>query len=178
LAKERSLLTTLMENLPHLIYFKDLDSRFIAVSRNLAEVHGRKDPAEIIGLTDRDLFATEHAEAALADERKIIHTGKPIVDYEEKEMWPDREDTWVSTTKMPLRDAQGNIVGTFGISRDITEKKRVADETPVLTEELRTKNESLEEDLEMARDLQCAMLPQRFPHFPHQATEENSAVRF
>ena len=192
LAKERSLLTTLMENLPHLIYFKDLDSRFIAVSRNLAEVHGRKDPAEIIGLTDRDLFATEHAEAALADERKIIHTGKPIVDYEEKEMWPDREDTWVSTTKMPLRDAQGNIIGTFGISRDITEKKRAAETLTRLAEELRTKNESLarlaeelrakneslEQDLEMARELQSALMPQRFPNFPHHATEQDSAVRF
>jgi phosphoserine phosphatase RsbU/P len=178
LAKERSLLTTLMENLPHLIYFKDLDSRFIAVSRNLAEVHGRKDPAELIGLTDRDLFSTEHAEAALADERKIIHTGKPIIDYEEKETWPDREDTWVSTTKMPLRDTQGNIIGTFGISRDITEKKRAAEKLALLTEELRAKNESLEQDLEMARELQSALLPQRFPNFPHRATEENSAVRF
>jgi phosphoserine phosphatase RsbU/P len=130
------------------------------------------------GLTDRDLFSTLHAEGALADERKIIRTGEPIIDYEEKETWPDREDTWVSTTKMPLRDAQGNIVGTFGISRDITEKKRAAEKLARLTEELRAKNESLEEDLEMARELQSALLPQRFPNFPHQATEENSAVRF
>ena len=64
---------------------------------------------------------------ALADERNIILTGKPIIDYEEKETWPDREDTWVSTTKMPWRDTQGNIIGTFGISHDITEKKRAAE---------------------------------------------------
>jgi phosphoserine phosphatase RsbU/P len=178
LAKERSLLTTLMENLPYNIYFKDLESRFIAASRALAELHGRKDPSELIGLTDRDLFSSEHAEGALADERKIIRTGEPIIDYEEKETWPDRADTWVSTTKMPLRDAQGNIIGTFGISRDITEKKRAAEKLARLTEELRAKNESLEQDLEMARELQSALLPQRFPNFPHQATEENSAVRF
>lgn len=178
LAKERSLLRTLMESLPYNIYFKDLDSRFIAVSKALAEVHGKKDPSELIGLTDRDLFSTEHAEAALADERNIVHTGQPIIDYEEKETWPDHEDTWVSTTKMPLRDAQGNIIGTFGISRDITERKRAAEKLARLTEELRAKNESLEEDLEMARELQCALLPQRFPNFPHQATEEDSAVRF
>jgi hypothetical protein len=72
---------------------KELDSRFIAVSRNLAVVHGGKISAEPIGLTDRDLFSTEHAKAALADERIIIHTGKPIIDYEEKETWPDRDDT-------------------------------------------------------------------------------------
>ena len=127
LDKERSLLTTLMDNLPYTFYFKDLDSRFIAVSRTLAEDHGRKDPTQMIGLTDRDLFSSEHAEGALADELEIIRTGKPIIDYEEKETWPDREDTWVSTTKMPWRDTQGNIIGTFGISQDITEKKRAAE---------------------------------------------------
>lgn len=178
LAKERNLLTTLMENLPHRIYFKDLDSRFIAVNRALAEWHGRKDPSEMIGLTDRELFSDEHAEAALADEREIMRTGTPIVDYEEKETWPDKEDTWVSTTKMPLRDAQGEIIGTFGISRDITEKRRAAENLARLAEELRAKNESLEQDLEMARELQCALMPQRFPNFPHHATEQDSAVRF
>ena len=177
LAKERNLLTTLMENLPHNIYFKDLDSRFIAVSRACAEWHGRK-PADLIGKSDRDLFSNEHAEAALADERAIIRTGNPIVDYEERETWPDREDTWVSTTKMPLRDAGGCTIGTFGISRDITEKKRAAQKLARLAEELRAKNESLERDLEMARELQGALMPQRFPNFPHHATEENSAVRF
>ena len=127
LDKERSLLTTLMDKLPYRFYFKDLDSRFIAASRAAAEDHGRKDPKEMIGLTDRDLFSSEHAEGALADEREIIRTGKPIIDYEEKETWPDREDTWVSTTKMPWRDTQGKIIGTFGISHDITEKKRAAE---------------------------------------------------
>ena len=178
LAKERSLLTTIMENLPDHIYFKDLDSRFIAASRACAEWQGFKNPADIIGKSDRDLFSKEHAEAALADEREIIRTGKPIVDYEEKETWPDREDTWVSTTKMPLRDAEGHIIGTFGISRDITEKKRAAEKLARLAEELRAKNESLEQDLEMARELQCALMPQRFPNFPHHATEQDSAVRF
>jgi hypothetical protein len=64
---------------------------------------------------------------ALADEREIMRTGVPIIDYEEKETWPDKEDTWVSTTKMPLRDAEGKIIGTFGLSLDITEKKRAAE---------------------------------------------------
>ena len=60
------------------------DSRFVAVSRTLAEYHGRKDSAQMIGLTDRDLFSSEHAEAALADERNMIRTGQPMIDYEEK----------------------------------------------------------------------------------------------
>jgi phosphoserine phosphatase RsbU/P len=178
LAKERNLLTTLMENLPHRIYFKDLDSSFIAVSRACAEWHGFTNSADMIGKSDRELFSSEHAEAALADEREIIRTGKPIVDYEEKEKRLDREDTWSSTTKMPLRDAQGHIIGTFGISHDITEKKLAAEKLAKLAEELRAKNESLEQDLEMARELQCALMPQRFPNFPHHAAEQDSAVRF
>jgi sigma-B regulation protein RsbU (phosphoserine phosphatase) len=178
LANERNLLKTLMDHLPYAIYFKDLESRFILASRALSHLHGRMDPAELIGKTDHDLFSTEHAEGALADEREIIRTGKPIVDYEEKETWPDRDDTWVSTTKMPLRDAQGHIIGTFGISRDITEKKHAADKLARLAAELRAKNESLEQDLEMARELQSALLPQRFPNFPHHATEQNSAIHF
>ena len=178
LAKERNLLSTLMDNLPHRIYFKDLDSRFIVVSRACSEWHGFKNPADMMGKSDEDLFSTEHADAALADEREIIRTGNPIVDYEEKETRPDSEDTWASTTKMPLRDAEGHIIGTFGISRDITEKKRAAEKLAQLAEELRAKNQSLEQDLEMARELQSALLPQRFPNFPHHATEEDSAVRF
>jgi phosphoserine phosphatase RsbU/P len=177
LANERNLLKTLMDHLPYAIYFKDLDSRFIAVNRALTHLFGKTIP-EIIGKSDHDFFSTEHAEGALADEREIIRTGKPIVDYEEKETWPDRDDTWVSTTKMPLRDAQGKIIGTFGISRDITEKKRAVEKLARLTEELRAKNESLEQDLEMARELQSALLPQSFPHFPHHATEQDSAVHF
>ena len=178
LAKERNLLKTLMDNLPHAIYFKDLDSRFVAASRASTHSFGKTDPAEIIGKTDHDFFSTEHAEGALADERKIIRVGKPIVDYEEKETWPDRDDTGVLTTKMPLRDAQGKIISTFGISGNITAKNRAAEKLARLTEELRAKNESLEQDLEMARELQSSLLPQRFPNFPDHANHENSAVHF
>jgi PAS domain S-box-containing protein len=92
LEKQRNLLTTLMDHLPYAIYFKDLDSRFIAVNRNLTHLFGKTDPAELIGKTDRDFFSTEHAEGALADEREIMRTGIPIVDYEEKETWPDKAD--------------------------------------------------------------------------------------
>src|SRR5262249_8517011 len=58
------------------------------------------------------------------DEQRIISTGKPMIGVEERETWPDREDTWVSTTKQPLADSEGRIVGIFGITRDITERKR------------------------------------------------------
>jgi two-component system sensor histidine kinase/response regulator len=125
LVREHYFMSTLMDNLPDLIYFKDRESRFIRVNRSMLLRAGFNDQSEMIGKTDKDLYADEHADAALTDEQTIIATGKPIVGIEEKETWPDGHDTWVSTSKMPLRDAGGNVIGTFGLSRDITERKRV-----------------------------------------------------
>ena len=117
-----------MDNIPDYIYFKDLQSRFIRTNRAHAQAFALSDPAEAIGKTDFDFFTEEHALSAFEDEQRIIRTGQPIVGLVEKETWRDRGDTWVSTTKVPLRDDKGNIVGTSGISRDITELRR-ADET-------------------------------------------------
>ena len=178
LARERFLLKTLMDNLPDHIYFKDRESRFISVNRAMATLCGLEDPADVLGKTDADIFAPEHAQAALRDELEILRTGQPLVNMEEKETWPDRRETWVSTSKLPLRDLNGHIIGTFGLSRDITEKKRAEEKLGALARELREKNEALEQDLEMARELQQAMLPHRYPRFPHRACKEESAVRF
>ncbi len=125
LIEERQLLHTLMDNLPDVIYFKDRESRFTRINQAHAKVFGLSDPAQAIGKTDFDFFAEEHARQAFADEQEIIRTGQPILAKEEKETWPDGRETWVSTTKMPRRDANGNILGTFGVSRDVTERKQV-----------------------------------------------------
>jgi diguanylate cyclase (GGDEF)-like protein/PAS domain S-box-containing protein len=113
------------------IYFKDLQSRFIAVSRTLAAMHGR-DAEDLLGLTDFDLFTHEHATEAFSDERQIIASGVPMLNKEERETWPDRSDTWVSSNKRPLRDVDGTIIGTFGLSRDIT-RRVTAEEDAVRT---------------------------------------------
>ncbi|MBV9873149.1 MAG: SpoIIE family protein phosphatase [Verrucomicrobia bacterium] len=178
LVRERFLLKTLMDTLPDHIYFKDSESRFIAVNRATAALFGFEDPTDVLGKTDADLFAREHAQAALRDEQEILRTGQSLVNMEEKETWPDGHETWVSTSKLPLRDPHGHIVGTFGLSRDITEKKRAEEKLAALARELREKNQALEQDLEMARELQQAMLPHRYPHFPHPASDKEIAVRF
>ena len=121
LQHEKRLLTMLLDNIPDSIYFKDAESHFMRISRAMAQKFGMTSADNAIGKTDADIFTTEHAVSARADELKIMQTGKPLVERIEKETWPDREDTWCMSTKLPLKDESGDIIGTFGISRDITE---------------------------------------------------------
>lgn len=120
---DHDLLHVLLESLPDSIYFKDLHSRFIRVNQAMAHKICGAEPAALIGRTDFDFFTADHARPAYESEQEIIATGQPIIDLEEKETWPDGHVTWVSTTKMALRDRDGRIIGTFGISRDITSRK-------------------------------------------------------
>ena len=124
LVKEQYDMQTLMNNLPVEIYFKDRASRFTRISKSQALRFGLSDPAQAMGKTDFDFFTAEHAQQAYEDEQAIIQTGQPLI-KEEKETWADRPNRWVSTIKMPMRDNEGNIIGTFGISTDITERKRM-----------------------------------------------------
>ena len=128
LQAERQLLQSLLNSLPDSVYFKDRESRFIRVSAAKARKSGAASPEALIGTTDFDHFTGDHAACAFRDEQRIIETGEGIIDFEEKETWPDGSITWVSSTKLPLRDLHGRIIGTFGISRDITAKKVAEDE--------------------------------------------------
>ena len=124
LMEERHLLHTLLDNLPDGIYFKDRESRFTQINLSLASAFGLNHPSEAVGKTDFDFYTAEHAELACRDEQEIVRTGQPIVGKEERETWPDGSVTWASTTKLALRDASGKIIGTFGVSRNITHSKR------------------------------------------------------
>jgi PAS domain S-box-containing protein len=123
LVSEQSFLDALLENSPDQIYFKDLNSRFLKVSTTLAKKHNLAVD-DIIGKTDFDMYGVTHASDAYNDEQEIIRTGIPIVGKEEREDWSDSRIAWVSTSKMPFYDSSGKLIGTFGISRDITLKKR------------------------------------------------------
>jgi PAS domain S-box-containing protein len=121
--QERYLLNALLNSTNDRIYFKDLDSKFIRVSQSMINLFDKEDEAEILGKSDFDFGFEEHAKVAFNDEQRIIHTGVPMEDVVEKEQWDDGRITWVSTTKNPLKDLDGNTVGTFGISRDVTKSK-------------------------------------------------------
>ena len=134
LTYEQNLLKALMDNTTDHIYIKDSENRFIRISKAHANIFGISDPADAIGKTDFDFFTEEHARLAYDAELEIMKTGKPVVDLEEKETWPDGRVTWVSTTKVPLRDINGKVFGTFGVSRDITERNHILEELMIAKE--------------------------------------------
>ena len=147
LEQERHGLDALLNQLPHAVYFKDCEGRFIQSNRAHAEVLGCSDPSQIVGRTDFDFIPAERAQQACDDEQALIHERVAVVSKEEKEIGPDGRETWVLTTKLPFRDADGVIVGTFGLSRDITDRKRMERELlaakDVADKATRAKNEFL-----------------------------------
>ncbi|MGA2446515.1 MAG: PAS domain S-box protein [Opitutaceae bacterium] len=136
LRQEQTLFNSLASTIPDNIYFKDRQSRFVRVNQTMAQRFGLRDPGEAAGKTDFDFFSDEHARQAYKDEQRVMLTGEPLIGLEEKETWPDGRVTWVSTTKVPLRDANGTITGLVGISRDITQRKRAVDELGTSEERL------------------------------------------
>ena len=121
LTNEKYLLDALMNTAEDLIYFKDIESRFIRISNNMLKGFKVNSQEEIKGKSDFDFFTEEHARQAYEDEQRIILTEKPLLSVIEKETWEDGRISYVSTSKMPLRDLDGKVVGTFGISRNVTE---------------------------------------------------------
>jgi PAS domain S-box-containing protein len=148
LTQEQNLLHALMDTTPDHIYFKDTACRFIRINKATANKHGLTDPAAAIGKTDFDFFTDEHAKPAYADEQEILRSGQSLVGIEEKETWLDGRETWASTTKVPIRDQAGRIVGIVGISRDITAHKHAEEEIRRLNAELEHRVEARTKELQ------------------------------
>jgi PAS domain S-box-containing protein len=111
---------------PDNLWVKDVESRFVVANRATALRMGHASPQELIGKSDLELCPWETAQKYLADEREVIETGRPMIDGEEYVLSPDGEKFWIATTKAPLRNAQGDVIGIIGVSRDIT-RRRLAD---------------------------------------------------
>jgi PAS domain S-box-containing protein len=204
LAYEQELFQKLLDNLPDTIYFKDRESRFVRVSRSKVEksllavrnrflaAHPDADPKKLPpylagvepfaeympGKTDFDFYAEERARPAYEDEQAIIRTGQPSIGKLERAVQPDGKVSWIITTKMPWHDKDGNIIGTFGVSRDVTALKETEEKLAEYTRELEQKNKQTVEELKMARELQLAMLPHEFPCVPRHKSRGESDLEF
>lgn len=130
------LLETFLENTPDHVYFKDLDGRFTRISASLLRWLGVEDMEQALGRSDIDFFAASHAELARAAELEVMRTGEPIIGLEERELWQDGRVSWVSTTKVPLRGRSGEVMGIFGLARDITARKLAEEHTQQQAAEL------------------------------------------
>jgi two-component system sensor histidine kinase/response regulator len=148
---EQQLLETFLEYIPDRVYFKDLKSRFLRISRAKATFSGLDNAQQAIGKTDADLFNSDQADQALAEEQEIIRTGQSVFAKEEEMRWPDGRTTWALVNKVPLRDRHGRIAGTLGISHDITVIKRTEMELARNARELAESNLTLEHLAEAAK---------------------------
>jgi PAS domain S-box-containing protein len=150
LAKEQFLINAFMNSLSDHVYFKDLESRFLRSNKSQANSFGLSDPEQVVGKSDFDFYSEEAARQTFEDEQTIIRTGNQIL-KEERLTRKDNSVAWFSVIKMPLRDSNDNIIGTFGISRDITERKRSELESNALFEIIQgiTSTDNLDELLKL-----------------------------
>jgi len=121
---EHGLLKTLMDNIPDSLYFKDEQSRFVLVNKAKAS-HSNVSPEEMIGKTDFNFLSEDQARKIFIDDQSIMQSGKPIINKEEKITHSNSSERWVSVTKIPWYNTEGNIIGTMGITREITEWKKL-----------------------------------------------------
>jgi PAS domain S-box-containing protein len=162
ITRQKYILDSFLANVPDFIYFKDRDSRFIRSNQAHARLFGKQDPTELVGKSDFDFYPTEQVQPRYEQEQEIMRTGQPLLNFEES----NAQGTWTLTTKMPLLDEYGEIIGTFGISRDITPLKQAQFEVAAAYEEIHILNQQLEEEnlrmsaeLDVSRRIQQMVLP-------------------
>ena len=136
LAEQRNLMRTLIDHLPEYIYVKDRESRFLLANIYTARVMGAEHPDDLLGKSDFDFYAPDKAQAFFDDEQEIIRTGRPVINREEEVVDQiSGERVWVLTTKLPMRNLEGEVVGIVGTGQDITHLKTVTQQLIVAKDE-------------------------------------------
>lgn len=143
------ILDIIMKHSQDTIYFKDRNSRFFANSQAHANQFGFTNSKELVGMSDFDFFPEEFARRAWLDEQRILETGIPIVGKEEKWVTPEGKCIWFSAYKYPIFNEQGEIIGTWGTSRDITALKLTQEELAKINDQLEAANLKLKRLSEM-----------------------------
>jgi len=124
LARERNLLRAVVDNLPDDVFAKDTQSRFVFINSSCYRHLGEKTEEKLRGKTDVDILPHEKARQFFAEEQEIIRSGRPMINREARINLPPDQPRWMLSTKVPWRDADGDVVGLVGINRDITERKQ------------------------------------------------------
>lgn len=130
------MLGLVLDALPARIFWKDRNSTFIGANQKFAEDARVRGPEDLVGKCDFDFYPPKQAEAFRADDREVMESGKAKVGIEEQLTLANGETIWLETNKLPLIDATGQVVGVLGSYRDVTERKRAAEERQSLVEEL------------------------------------------
>lgn len=146
---ERRLLRTVIDHLPDLIYVKDRESRFLLANRATARLMGLCEPDDLIGRSDHDFYPTEMADVFRADEADVMDRNQPVVNREERALDPRGAEHWILSTKVPLHDENGGIVGLIGIGRDITARRRT--EQALVKDNLDLREQRREDAVTIAR---------------------------
>ena len=151
LASERNLLRSLIDNVPDYIYVKDAESRYVIDNISHRQLVGASSQEDVIGKTSAAFFPPDLAAQYHADDQATIQLGKPLVNHEERVRDRAGNQRWHSTTKVPLRNSDGRIIGLVGIGRDITESKLAEEKLQRANAELAR---SQDEMLKVLEDLQ------------------------
>lgn len=124
LAEERNLLRTVIDNVPGYIYVKDRESKFILANKAVVEIMGATSPDDLIHKTDHDFYVKTEADKFYKDEQRVIGRELSIIDTEEQLHNSLGEKSWVMTSKLPLRNIEGEVTGLIGMGHDITKRKQ------------------------------------------------------
>lgn len=173
-AEDRDLFHTLIEHIPDSIYFKNRESRFVLANTSTANKLGVPTPADLIGRTDTYFFDKTMSDISRKEEIDIMQTGRPIQARLHHETWLHKGDTWSQISKFPWYGRNGDLKGIVGISSDVTNLVKAEIKVRETARILEERNKSLEKEIDLAREIQFALLPYEIPSRTH---TENGVTR-
>lgn len=162
-AEEQNMLRLIIDNIPLQIYFKDTESRYKLVNQRQANWLGKKKPSELLGKSGESFFSPESWRATRQEEINIMQSGKSVIDVIQREQWPNKPDSYVQKVKHPWYNSSGKLLGTYGISCDVTSLIQAKKKLENLALDLQQQNKNYQEELKLATEIQRAILPENAP---------------